>query len=140
MEQCLPVIVARMESERQAAAIAEAEAAAEANGSGKRVYAEGEAPESCKKPRSSGAEAAAPPILSPTRISLAERPESYVGKRVAKFFDDECFFGDIDHFDKKNKLWRVIYDDGDEEDFDDREVMKHCKVYEENKHKDVNRD
>jgi hypothetical protein len=152
MEQSLPVLVARMENERlAAAAAAEAKAAAEVNGSGKRIYTEGQAApgESSKRARYSqehdatvtaGAKAAAPPILPPTKASLTERPKSYVGQRVGKFFDDECFFGDIDSYDKKNKLWRVVYDDGDEEDFDAKEVIKYRKVYEENKQQDVNRE
>lgn len=124
LEQCVPVLVARvakLEAERMAKLEAERMAlAAEANENGKRVYAatDGQASKSSKRALSTQKQDA-PPVLPPTAASLAERPNSYVGRRVAKFFDDECYFGEIVHFDVEAMLWRVIYDDGDEEDFDE---------------------
>jgi hypothetical protein len=114
MEQCVPVIAARIAKLED-----EAKASAKANGNGKRVHADGQASGSSKMARSSEEKDA--PVLPPTLDSLAENPESYLGQRVAKFFSGECFFGEINSFNSVLKVWGVVYDDGDAEEFDEHE-------------------
>lgn len=68
---------------------------------------------------------------------------SFIGMRIAKFFDDPKvpYFGTLTEFsparenDSSLDLWRVNYDDGDSEDFEDIERKKFLKLYE--KHKDM---
>jgi len=61
-------------------------------------------------------------------------PHSFVNKRVSKDFDGECFFGKITKYDDTEPppFWHVVYDDGDEEDFAPRDLIKAVKHY--NKH------
>ena len=58
-------------------------------------------------------------------------PASFVNKRVAKDFDGECFFGTITLYDDKESppFWHVVYDDGDEEDYASRDLIKALKHY-----------
>eukprot|EP00985_Skeletonema_marinoi_P027651 scaffold23032_cov82-Skeletonema_marinoi.AAC.1 len=58
-------------------------------------------------------------------------PNSFVNKRVAKDFDGECFFGKITKYDDTEPppFWHVVYDDGDEEDFSSRDLIKSLKHY-----------
>mmetsp|Transcript_38214 Transcript_38214/g.77971 ORF Transcript_38214/g.77971 Transcript_38214/m.77971 type:complete len:140 (-) Transcript_38214:85-504(-) len=59
-------------------------------------------------------------------------PYSFVGRRVSKYFDGECFFGKITKCDdtKRPPFWHVVYDDGDEEDFSSRDLIKALEHYE----------
>lgn len=75
----------------------------------------------------------------------AKEPNSVVGLRIAKYFqDNELYFGKIEDFypqkdtDDKVDLWNVVYDDGDVEDFELDEVQNGLEIYAENKDKDPN--
>jgi len=59
-------------------------------------------------------------------------PYCFVGRRVSKYFDGECFFGKITKCDdtKPPPFWHVVYDDGDEEDFSSRDLIKALEHYE----------
>ena len=48
---------------------------------------------------------------------------TYVGKRIAREFDDEIYHGTIDTYHPRRRLWSIKYDDGDAEEFDHREVL-----------------
>ncbi|KAG7347509.1 hypothetical protein IV203_016214 [Nitzschia inconspicua] len=61
-------------------------------------------------------------------------PEEFLGRRVAKYFDGELYFGTLDHIaseDKNDPLWHVTYDDDDEEDFEYNQVKAALLLYEE---------
>lgn len=59
-------------------------------------------------------------------------PNSFVGRRIAKEFDEGLFLGEIVSFrkHKTTTYWQVEYDDGDAEEFEYEEVLLHTKRYE----------
>mmetsp|Transcript_7947 Transcript_7947/g.23553 ORF Transcript_7947/g.23553 Transcript_7947/m.23553 type:complete len:147 (-) Transcript_7947:281-721(-) len=70
-----------------------------------------------------------------------EDPRKHIGSRVAKDFDGEMYFGKIASYDSDadgvdGGLWHVVYDDGDEEDYEKKELRKSLKLYEKQKGKD----
>lgn len=67
-------------------------------------------------------------------------PNSFVNKRVSKDFDGECYFGKITKYDDTEPppVWHVEYDDGDEEDFYARDLIKAVKHYEKHGKDDTN--
>ena len=50
----------------------------------------------------------------------------YVGCRVAKYFKTELYFGTISIY---NDYYRVVYDDGDEEDLDEEDLHEALELY-----------
>jgi len=82
---------------------------------------------------------AAPEPTKPTETSIDKTSSSdHVGKRVSKKFDKRNFFGEIkqkwlDEKDKNTPRWSVKYDDGDEEDFNEKELANALKRYEKSK-------
>lgn len=58
-------------------------------------------------------------------------PKSFVRRRVSKNFDGEIFYGTIMEYDGSETppLWHVEYDDGDEEDFEKKDLIKALKHY-----------
>jgi hypothetical protein len=76
---------------------------------------------------------------SPPKKKEKKDPFSYCNKRVAKFFQGNVFFGTISRYVDKAKYWAIDYDDGDEEEFDETEVQRHMKLYEEHKDSDPGR-
>merc|ERR1712238_461830 len=48
-----------------------------------------------------------------------------VGTKIAKKFKRDIYYGTIKSVDAKNKWYHVVYDDGDEEDFEDDEIDKY---------------
>jgi hypothetical protein len=70
----------------------------------------------------------------PTPTATKDDPKKYIGQRVAKIFEMPSsenvnktetllYFGTVDKItDPSNLLWHVQYDDGDEEDYDFREI------------------
>jgi len=65
-------------------------------------------------------------------------PQEYMGMRIAKWFDKDLFFGTITSFDPDEKLWKVIYDDNDEEEFDETELKVGLMLHRKKKHVDTN--
>lgn len=67
-------------------------------------------------------------------------PRSFVNKRVAKNFDGQCFFGKVTEYDDTEPppLWHVVYDDGDEEDYGSRDLIKALMHYEKHGQNDKN--
>lgn len=72
----------------------------------------------------------------------APRKRAYVGQRVAKYFGKKLYFGTISGWDPaamvddKLDLWKVDYDDGDFEDYEEFEVKQALKRYEQEKKRD----
>eukprot|EP00571_Detonula_confervacea_P012643 CAMPEP_0172311816 /NCGR_PEP_ID=MMETSP1058-20130122/15787_1 /TAXON_ID=83371 /ORGANISM="Detonula confervacea, Strain CCMP 353" /LENGTH=634 /DNA_ID=CAMNT_0013025109 /DNA_START=147 /DNA_END=2051 /DNA_ORIENTATION=+ len=58
-------------------------------------------------------------------------PRSFVRKRIGKDFDGDPFFGTIMEYDDTENppLWHVEYDDGDEEDYSKKDLIKALKYY-----------
>ena len=60
----------------------------------------------------------------------------HIDARVAKNFDDGLFFGTITKYDGNANFWFVLYDDGDSEQFDKRDLNKALRLYKKNAAKD----
>ena len=60
----------------------------------------------------------------------------HINARVAKNFDDGLFFGTITKYDGNANFWFVLYDDGDSEQFDKRDLNKALRLYKKNAAKD----
>jgi pantothenate kinase type III len=69
---------------------------------------------------------------------VKRRRKSYLLRRVAKYFDDELYFGTIDEFYRPDDLdlWHVTYDDGDQEDLELGEMLTSLQEYNAHKGKD----
>lgn len=65
---------------------------------------------------------------------LAKPETEYEGDRVAKYFDKDLYFGTVgEHWydsDDEENLWRINYDDGDQEDLAKVDFIKALKLYE----------
>jgi hypothetical protein len=59
-------------------------------------------------------------------------PESYVEKRVAKFFGGDLFFGTVKQYRSDAEVWFVKYDDGDDEEYDAKDLKENLQLYREN--------
>jgi hypothetical protein len=58
-------------------------------------------------------------------------PRSFVRQRISKDFDGSSFYGTIMEYDNTENpaFWHVEYDDGDEEDFTKKDLIKALKHY-----------
>lgn len=58
-------------------------------------------------------------------------PYSFVHKRISKDFDGATFFGTITKYDDSDDpaFWNVVYDDGDAEDYNKKDLIKALKHY-----------
>jgi pantothenate kinase type III len=66
-------------------------------------------------------------------------PKDYLNDRVAKVFDDrKTYFGTIKEYssDADGNLWRIFYDDGDTEDYDEHDIKASIILYEQKKKND----
>eukprot|EP00579_Thalassiosira_antarctica_P001658 CAMPEP_0201869050 /NCGR_PEP_ID=MMETSP0902-20130614/2711_1 /ASSEMBLY_ACC=CAM_ASM_000551 /TAXON_ID=420261 /ORGANISM="Thalassiosira antarctica, Strain CCMP982" /LENGTH=685 /DNA_ID=CAMNT_0048394489 /DNA_START=121 /DNA_END=2178 /DNA_ORIENTATION=- len=59
-------------------------------------------------------------------------PRSFVRKRVAKDFDGDTYYGTVMEYDDTEPpaYWHAEYDDGDEEDYSKKDLIKALKYYE----------
>jgi hypothetical protein len=68
-------------------------------------------------------------------------PKEFLGRRVAKFFGKDIFFGTIDFIsslDKGEVWWHVLYDDSDQEDLDYKQLKIAILLYEQHERADPN--
>jgi len=69
-----------------------------------------------------------------TEEAVAADSSGFVGKRIAKKFSKKNYFGEIKEKWTEEKdsssRWHIKYDDGDEEDFSEKEVESGLKQYE----------
>lgn len=58
-------------------------------------------------------------------------PTVWVKRRVAKIFDGEVYFGTITQYDDSEDppFWKVEFDDGDAEDWENHDLAKALKLY-----------
>eukprot|EP00594_Rhizosolenia_setigera_P012803 CAMPEP_0178973692 /NCGR_PEP_ID=MMETSP0789-20121207/21894_1 /TAXON_ID=3005 /ORGANISM="Rhizosolenia setigera, Strain CCMP 1694" /LENGTH=452 /DNA_ID=CAMNT_0020661647 /DNA_START=530 /DNA_END=1888 /DNA_ORIENTATION=- len=68
--------------------------------------------------------------------SLLKEPELQVEKRIAKYFEGSLYFGTVVKFLTKAQLWHIVYDDGDQEEFDEKDMKKALDLYESEKASD----
>ena len=54
-------------------------------------------------------------------------------RRIAKLFEQGLYFGTVNYYDNRRKLWRIDYDDNDSEDFDRQEIVKALQLYDREK-------
>lgn len=80
------------------------------------------------------------------RVDYTANPGQFVKQRVAKDFgkgkDVELFFGTITGFERDEEddnvvYWAIEYDDGDREDFDEKELRDALRMYDACKHSDT---
>lgn len=69
--------------------------------------------------------------------------KEYLNQRVAKTFNGTLHFGSVKEFipseesPDKVEFWHILYDDGDEEDFEWKELSRYLKKYKDNAAKDT---
>jgi hypothetical protein len=58
-------------------------------------------------------------------------PISFVRQRISKDFDGTTFFGTIMKYDDTDEpaFWHVVYDDGDDEDYNKKDLVKALRHY-----------
>lgn len=80
------------------------------------------------------------PKAGEKRARASPQQSDFIGRRVAKYFDEVLFFGTVDYIHKDeeddSQLWHVHYDDGDEEDFDYDQLKEALLLHEEMQAKD----
>ena len=73
-------------------------------------------------------------FASPTHDTVPD-PNGFIGKRIAKKFDDSLFFGTIKEYhpvsDQGAPVWTGIYDDGDVEDYFCHQMIPLMRLQEE---------
>jgi len=74
--------------------------------------------------------------------AVAMKKKSFAGRRVAKHFDGVLYFGTIEYWSPASMnednvdLWRVRYDDDDQEDYEKEDLDRYLSLYERNKKDD----
>jgi hypothetical protein len=82
------------------------------------------------------AAAEASTTTSPTKSAFD--PQSYVGRRAAKYFDSELYYGLVREYTPPDQnedgvdLWNILYDDGDYEDLERKELDECFALYKKN--------
>ena len=76
------------------------------------------------------------------KVDYTANPGQFVKLRVAKDFGDDIYFGTIDSFERDDEdanvvYWKITYDDGDREDFDEKDLRAALKMYDACKHNDT---
>jgi len=71
----------------------------------------------------------------------AAGPMSFLKRRFAKYFEDDngqsaLYFGTVTRFQKR--FWQVVYDDGDEDENNKKELTAGLELYEKHKDEDTN--
>ena len=52
-----------------------------------------------------------------------------VGTQVRKKFGNRCFNGKVISFNSRRELWLILYGDGDREEMDKNELIRHMGLY-----------
>ena len=79
-----------------------------------------------------------PPLQNDTALADndAKVAEAFLGRRVAKYFHEEVYYGTVSRwlpaYENRDKvhLWHVVYDDGDQEDYEREELDTALNLYE----------
>lgn len=95
-------------------------------------------PAAAKRPP--GKPAAKPPSAKKQKVVEKVDPHSFKGRRAAKAFGKDIFYGTIDKFtaesDGEDEFWHITYDDGDDEEYDAGDLKVALNLYEKVKAKD----
>lgn len=71
---------------------------------------------------------------------LTKPDEDYIGDRVAKYFLKELYFGEVTEYwrddDFGSRYWHILFDDGDNEDQDELDLIESLDLYAKLKSKD----
>ena len=54
-----------------------------------------------------------------------EKENKYIGEMVVKYFNDESFIGKVISYDPKDKYYLIEYEDGDTEEFTEKQLKKY---------------
>ena len=60
--------------------------------------------------------------------SKVKSPKDYIGSKVAKNFSGKFYNGKCDSY--KKPYWKIVFDDGDEEEFEEEELKEAIRLYE----------
>merc|ERR1712151_192684 len=77
---------------------------------------------------------------TPKKVPVVfNHPDDLKGKRVAKFFGTDVFFGTIKGHEKDEGViyWQIEYDDGDAEDFELKDIEEGYALYAKKKLQDT---
>ena len=61
-----------------------------------------------------------------------EGMSSLINSKVRKIFDDEIYVGKVQKYDSDTKWYKIVYEDGDEEEMTEDEVRHYLIKREEN--------
>lgn len=72
-----------------------------------------------------------PVVENVNKLVNDSNPRDFVRQRVAKDFDGETYFGFVTEYDDTEPppFWHVEYDDGDEEDYSKKDLIKALKYH-----------
>jgi len=79
-------------------------------------------PSPAKKTRGGKTKSSPPTKKQKKEATKVPAMEHSVGTKIAKKFKRDTYYGTIKSIDVKNRWYHVVYDDGDEEDFEDKEI------------------
>jgi hypothetical protein len=63
------------------------------------------------------------------QAAIISEAESYIGRRMARTFDNQVYHGTVTRFIKTHRLWKISYDDGDKEEMDFEELSYAMDLY-----------
>jgi hypothetical protein len=81
-------------------------------------------------------------VVPATKVKIPnpkDSPEALIGKRIAKFFEKELFFGTVESIvddDTDETWWHIHYDDDDSEDMGAHQVRAGLRLYDKYSSKD----
>jgi hypothetical protein len=64
-----------------------------------------------------------------SEAAIVSEAETYVGRRMARTFDNKVYHGTVKRFIKAHRLWKIFYDDGDKEEMDFEELSYAIDLY-----------
>jgi hypothetical protein len=81
----------------------------------------------------------APATRKDTISNTVQDPTACLGRRVAKYFDEDLYFGTVKNVrtDEKGPMWFIQYDDGDNEEFEEDELLQHMSLYTDHEEEDT---
>lgn len=62
-------------------------------------------------------------------LAIVTEAETYIGRRMARIFDNKVYHGTVTRFIKTHRLWKISYDDGDKEEMDFAELSYAMDLY-----------
>ena len=62
-------------------------------------------------------------------LAIVTEAETYIGRRMARTFDNKVYHGTVTRFIKTHRLWKISYDDGDKEEMDFAELSYAMDLY-----------